>query len=158
VTQPDPIPPGQDTSSDVIQQDPPPFADADEFALAKVVNQVQLQDELVAALEVSVLISIKETDPNLAISDANPAVLYISPSGQDQSKVYDVINSHVPYTAYDQPEADRNYSAVVQNVVDNTGHQLSDDEMQTAIKGLLLKANTASELSLDQQLPSQNVQ
>jgi hypothetical protein len=153
VTQPDPIPPGQDTDSGTEQVNPDPFPDADVFGLTKDVNQLQLNDELNAKLGATVLVAVSPVDSNRVISDDNPAKLYISPSGQDQSKVYDTINAHVPYAAYDVPAADRQYSEVVQKTVEDFTAELTLDEMQTAIKGLLLKQNTAEQSALTQEVP-----
>lgn len=119
---------------------PDPFPDADQFTLTKPVNGDQLTDELTAALERKVLISIggASWDPNMAISDTNQATLWLTPSGLDASRIETVIANHTPVDVYNTTKLNQDFSAALTKIQNNDQVMLTPEEANTVIIGLAL--------------------
>lgn len=133
---------------------PDPLPDADQFPLTKPVNATQLKDELAAALSREVLLALTGVDDSQVLSDTNPAVLWISPSGLDASVIETVIANHSPYAAYDVPKADQDYSAAVQKIMADHETALTQDERDVLLRGLVLRIETGTTTSPSPSFPS----
>lgn len=126
MTEPDPSP-------------PPAFPDQVTVPLTKAVNLTQLTDELDAALGRQVQIAQLGPDNGAPAAEDNPAELAIAPSDVDTAVVEQVIADHNPDQTYATPAVERDFTAAMQKVVDNDGATLNGDDMQAALRGLLLR-------------------
>jgi hypothetical protein len=133
---------------------PAPFEDATQVTLTKPINTDQLGDELSAALSRTVLLALTDYDETADISDTNVAKLWISPSGLDESVIETVVSNHSPYAAYNVPKADQDYSAAVQRIMNDNQVQLTSDEMQVLLRGLVLRIERGTTTSVTPSFPS----
>ncbi len=65
--------------------------------------------------------------------------LWVVPSTVDKAKVQAVVNAHVPDPNWGVPPAVQDYRAVLAKVQADPQASLTDVEMQTAVKGLLVR-------------------
>jgi hypothetical protein len=117
---------------------PPPYPDAADYPLQKPVNLVQITDELSAAAGQQVRTAVTGVyDFAQPISPTNEAVFWVAPSSVSSSVVEDVLDAHVPNPAYGLNDADLQFQAVLQKVMENPNATLTSDEIQAAVRGLL---------------------
>lgn len=120
---------------------PPPLQNAAEFPTNKRFNSVQLQDELEAAVHTPVNISWTRTN-GMDPTD-NHGILYVVPSDLNPEVVQAVIDNHEIDPTYGIPASTLAYNALVKKVYENTEVVLTEQEMQDAVKGIILRMNTA---------------
>lgn len=132
----------------------PPLDNALAYTVIKPTNPIQLQDEISTAVGASVALALVIPNPStpslidMTVSALNPAVLWVQPASTSPTVVENTIAAHVPNPNYDQSAADQAYSAVLQAVQANYAITLTSTQIQTAIKGLLLKVNDLQNASL----------
>lgn len=122
---------------------PPPLGNALTFDLKKPINQPQLVDQINQATSSSVQIAVAlpaTGDPAAPYSDTNPATLYVAPSSVDRQTVQGVIDAHTPDSQYAVPQVERDYAAVMQAAIDDSTIELTPDQIQQALRGLLRAA------------------
>jgi hypothetical protein len=113
-----------------------PFPDAARFDVNKEINQAQLEEELTEALGGPVQISVTRTDPTSLVG-----YLWVVPSTVDTEIVQQVLDAHVADPNWGVPTSVRDYLALVQRVIQDPATTLTDDEMQTLVKGLVARVN-----------------
>lgn len=127
---------------------PPPFPNGTAFTVVKAINLIQLQDELNTAFNQTVQVALQQagaTSPDATgstLSPSNPGLLWVAPSTLSAVTVEAVITAHVPNPNYGMPVFDQNYAAVLEAVQANNAITLTSDQIQTAVKGLLLRMNS----------------
>lgn len=129
---------------------PPPFTNGSAYTITVPINLTQLTDEMTAAAGQTVRLSaqISSTSPQqpagpiMNFSTGDPGILWVSPSTVLSSTVNAVIAAHVPNASYGLPASVQAYNAVLSQVQTSYATTLTSDQIQTAIKGLLL--NVAS--------------
>jgi hypothetical protein len=120
---------------------PPPFLDGADFELEKVVNLIQITDELSAAAGQTVRASITgDYDSDQPISPTNPATLWVAPDTISSSVIQDVIDDHVANPAYGMSITDVLFQSALEKVLHDQNAVLTDDEMQAAVRGLLMRS------------------
>lgn len=133
---------------------PPPFSNATAYTVIKAINLVQLQDEMNTAFSQTVLMALQQSstataDPTGAtLSPTNPGTLWVGPSNLSAVTVEAVIAAHVPNPNYGVPAFDQAYATVLQAVQANSAITLTSDQMQTAVKGLLLQVASLANLGM----------
>lgn len=113
-----------------------PFPDAARFDVDKQINQTQLQSELETALGSTVQISVTRADPA-----ALAGYLWVVPSTVDAGIVQQVLDAHVADPNWGVPASVRDYLDLVQRIVEDATVTLTDDEVQTLVKGLVTRMN-----------------
>lgn len=137
--------PQEPTGADVA---PPPFANATAYTVIKAINLIQLQDEMNTAFSQTVQIALQQAsnagaDPTgAALSPSNPGTLWVGPSTLSALTVEAVITAHVPNPNYGMPVFDQNYATILAAVKANSAITLTSDQIQTAIKGLMLRVDS----------------
>lgn len=118
------------------QKDEPwqPFPRCARFDVTKPVNQAQLQDEIAQALGHSVTISITRTDPEKV-----EGYLWVVPEDVNRDTVAEAIDTHNPDTDWGIPQSVRDYRELLKKITDNPDVELTAEEMQTAVKGLMTR-------------------
>lgn len=116
-----------------------PLPNAVTVEVTKPVNMVQLDDEISAALSLSVNMALRQDDASRPISVTNPATLFIQPNTVNLTTVNSVITAHVLNPNYGTPVSITAFNEVTQKVVSNYDVELTADEMEAAVKGLLLR-------------------
>lgn len=120
---------------------PPPFSNGADFPLEKPVNLVQLQDEISIAVGQTVQTSIAGNyDPTQPLSPTNTATLWVAPDTVSSSVVLDTIEDHVLNPAYGLSITDVLFRSALEKVLHNNNAVLTSDEMQAAVRGLLLRS------------------
>lgn len=116
-----------------------PFPDQDPaiFDVTKPVNESQLHDELEKALDIPVQLSTSQTPGSSA------STLWLVPGDVDREKVQEVIDQHEPNPEWGVPSSTRDFIALVRKIIEDESYELSEDEVQTAIKGLILRSQGA---------------
>lgn len=116
-----------------------PFPDQDPavFDVTKPLNEAQLHDELEKVLDTPVQLSTSQAPGDTT------STLWLVPGDVDQEKVQAVIDDHVANPEWGVPSVTRNYLALVRKVIEDEDYELSQDEIQTALKGLLLRSQGA---------------
>lgn len=128
-------------SDDSPDTPPPPFSNGADFPLEKPINIVQLQDEISAAVGQTVQTSIAGNyDPTQPLSPTNTATLWVAPDTVSSSAVLDAIADHVLNPAYGLSVTDVLFRSALEKVLHNNNAVLTSDEMQAAIRGLLLRS------------------
>lgn len=125
-----------------VSPPPDPYEDAVTVNLTKEVNVVQLTDEISAAVGQTVQLAIVRDDFTMPISVSNPAVVWIKPDTVNLTTVNNAITAHVANPNYGVPGTVTAFNAVTQKVIDDYSQTLTAPEIQTAIKGLLLRFNS----------------
>lgn len=119
---------------------PDPFPNALTFALTKVVNQVQLADEISAAVGQTVKFAITgPSDPYNPISPTNSATVWVAPNTVNSATVTATIAAHVPNPNYGTPANVAAFNAVVAKVVADPSVDLTSQEVEDGVKGLILR-------------------
>lgn len=119
---------------------PDPFPDALTFALTKVVNPIQLVDEISAAVGQTVTFAITgPDDPYNPISPSNDATVWIAPDSVNPATVTATIAAHVVNPNYDTPADVAAFNAVVTKVVANPSVDLTTQEVEDGVKGIILR-------------------
>jgi hypothetical protein len=120
---------------------PPPFPNGASFPLERPINLVQLQDEIAAAVGQAVQVALTgDYDINQPLSPSNAATLWVAPDSISSGTIIDVIGAHVPNPAYGMSGADLMFQAALQKVQSDPNAVLTDDEMQGALRGLLIRS------------------
>lgn len=125
-----------------IAPPPDPYEDALTTSLTKEVNVVQLTDEISAAVGQSVQLAIVRDDFTMPISVGNPAVVWIIPDTVNLTTVNNTITAHVINPNYGIPGSVSAFNAVTQAVIDDYSIVLTSQQIQDAVKGLLLRFNS----------------
>lgn len=115
-----------------------PFPDCARFDLTKTINQVQLNDEMNTAFGTTVQMTVTYDSPGMP-STQTGGHLWVVPSTVDKAKVQAVVDAHVPDPNWGIPVEMREYRALLAKVQANPQVVLSADEMQAAVKGLLVR-------------------
>lgn len=119
----------------------PPYADAASFPIEKPVNLIQISDELTTAAGQAVRVAITgPVDILQPISPTNDATLWVAPNSISSGLIIGVVEDHVANPAYGMAQSDLDFQSAVQKVVNNPNAVLTDDEMQAAVRGLLLRS------------------
>lgn len=118
-----------------VSDDWTPFPDVDcaKFELTKDVNQAQLHDELEKKLGTTIQLS-GSRDPGTGLG-----YIWLVPSTVDSAVVTQVMDDHVPDAMWGVPQSTIDYIALVQRVMTTPDAELSDDDVKTAIRGLLVR-------------------
>lgn len=112
---------------------PFPDQDAAEFHADKDVRQVQLHDELEKALDRPVQLSTSSTP-------GEPGEhLWIVPGDVDTDVVEQVIADHKPDPNYGVPQSTRDWFDIQRRVMEDPEAELSPQDVQTVLKGLLMR-------------------
>lgn len=116
-----------------------PFPDQDPaiFDVTKPVNEAQLHDELEKVLDVPVLLSTSQ------VPGADTSTLWLVPGDVDKERVQEIIDDHVANPEWGVPSTTRDFLALVRKVIENEDYQLSEAEIQTALRGLILRSQGA---------------
>lgn len=134
------------SASGVGAQAPNPFPGVASltYTVTKVINTVQLDDEISTAVSQSVTLAATGYNPQLPISPTNPATLWVVPNTVNSTTVQTTINNHVADPNYGTPAHIAAFNAVMQAVVANNTITLTSQQIQDALKGLLLKYSVTS--------------
>jgi hypothetical protein len=134
------------SSSGTGAQAPNPFPGLPSltFTVTKVVNPVQLDDEISAALAQTVVVALSGYNPLLPISSSNPATLWLRPNTVSSTVVQNTITAHVANLNYGTPAHILAFNTVMQAVVANEEITLTSQQIQDAVKGLLLRYSVTS--------------
>lgn len=120
---------------------PPPFPNGASFPLEKPVNLVQITDEIAAAAGQAVQVAITGTyDTAQPISPTNEAVIWVAPNTISSSIIITAIEDHVPNPTYGISNADLHFQAALQKVLTDPNAVLTSDEIQAAVRGLLIRS------------------
>ena len=113
----------------------PPFPDTESanFTLTKQVNQAQLHHELEEALGVPIQLSTSKTPGE------DEETLWLVPGDVAEDTVQQVIDDHEPDQEWGVPKATRDYFALLRKVSEDPDTDLTAEEIQTAVKGILLR-------------------
>jgi len=114
------------------------------YTVTKVINPVQLDDEISSAVSQTVTIALTGYNPQLPISPTNPATLWVTPNTVNSTTVQTTINNHVANPNWNTPASVTAFNAVMQAVIANYNITLTSQQMQDAIKGLLLRYSVTS--------------
>lgn len=112
-----------------------PFPDQEtaQFHAEKNVQQAQLHAELEKALDKPVQLSTS------SMPGETGEHLWIVPGDVDAEVVEQVIADHEPDPNWGIPQATRDWFDIQRRVLEDPEIQLSQDEMQTVLKGLLMR-------------------
>lgn len=124
-------------TSETPQEEQPwtPFPDEEtaQFHADKDVRQLQLHDELEKALDRPVQLSTARTP-------GEPGEhLWIVPGDVDADIVKQVIAEHEPDPNYGVPQSTRDWFDIQRRVMENPDTELSHEDIQTVLKGLLMR-------------------
>jgi len=114
------------------------------FTVTKAINGVQLHDEISTAVGQTVTIALTGYNPQLPISPTNPGTLWVTPNTVSGTTVQTVINNHVADPNWNTPAHIAAFNAVMQAVVANEEIVLTSQQIQDAVKGLLLRYSVTS--------------
>jgi hypothetical protein len=114
------------------------------FTVTKAINSVQLDDEISTAVGQTVLVAMSGYNPQLPISVSNPATLWLRPNTVSSTTVQNAINAHVADPNYGTPAHILAFNAVMQAVIANEEIVLTSQQIQDAVKGLLLRYSVTS--------------
>lgn len=103
------------------------------FEVSKPINASQLHSELTTALEQEVQLSSAQ-EPG-----GDDITVWIVPGSVDRDVVQSVLDDHVADPEWGVPAQTRDYMALARKVVADDGYVLSETEIQTAIRGLVLR-------------------
>jgi hypothetical protein len=142
VTNPDPT---QTTPTEwpapVSTEPPPPFVNGMSFDLVSPVNLEQLTEEINAAVGRTVGLAISgPINGNAPISPVNSATLAVTPANVNREAINKVLAEHAPQQDYGVPDSRKRFSQVIQKVVDNQEVKLTAEELQVAVRGLLMRS------------------
>lgn len=129
---------------------PPPFANATSYTISKSINQTQFTDELSTAAGQTVLVAVQVSTNSpqqpggviFTFTVSDPGLVWVSPASISAIVVEAVITAHVANPSYGQPQSVQDYNAVLLQVQTNYSQTLTSDQIQTAVKGLLLNVST----------------
>lgn len=122
-----------------VEPPPPPLENAAAYQTDKYLHVLQLEAELREATGVTAnTVWIRNSSEN---PDDWAGTLYVVPADLDEATVHAVLDNHVPDSSYGVPESTRAFNGVRQKVVDNPDVTLSDEELSSAVKGMLLRMN-----------------
>jgi hypothetical protein len=112
-----------------------PFPDADvaKFHADKDINQSQLHAELEQALNRVVQLSTTSTPGEIG------ETIWLVPGDVDEEAVQTVIDEHQADTNWGVPQSTQDYFEVLRRVLADPEVELTSQEIQTALKGLLLR-------------------
>lgn len=112
-----------------------PFPDQDAaiFTVSKKINEAQLHQELEEALDQPVQMSTSRA------VGADETTLWVVPGSVDAEAVQAVLDEHTADAEWGVPSSTRDYIALVRKVIENPDYALSAEEVQTAVKGLILR-------------------
>ena len=116
---------------------PFPDQDAAVFDVQKPLNEAQLHAELEQALDTPVQLSTSQ-----APGDSS-STLWLIPGDVDRELVENVIDEHEANPEWGVPSTTRNFLALVRKLRDDDEYELTPEELQTAVKGLILRVQGA---------------
>lgn len=134
------VTPAEETPDEngIIHEETPwsPFPDQDPaiFDVQKPVNEAQLHAELEKALDVPVQLSTSQAPGDSA------STLWLIPGDVDHELVESVIDEHEANPEWGVPSTTRDFLALVRKLRDDDEYELTPEEIQTAVKGLILRA------------------
>jgi hypothetical protein len=121
---------------------PVPYPNAYSFVVNKPINLTQLAEEMETALGQTVILSLNGagyTPPPTSISPSNEATLWVVPNTVNQTVVQTCITNHVANANYGLPQQTQDYLTVVAAIQANPAIDLTSDQVNTAIVGLVLQ-------------------
>lgn len=129
---------------------PPPFPNGTAYTVTKSINVTQLADEMTTAagqtVKLSAQISVNSpqqpSGPVLNFTVSDPGTLWVNPSTISATVVENTITAHVANPNYGLPASVQAYNVVLAQVQSDYALDLTSDQMQTALKGLLLNVAT----------------
>lgn len=124
---------------------PVPLENAATYAVNKKLNLTQLTDEMTTAVGSPVNMVLELTDPG---SGSDAGTLWVAPASTPAATVNATITAHVYDATYDTSDQELAYGLVLEKVLEDPDVVLTADEIQVAIKGLILRLHT---LALSQQ-------
>jgi hypothetical protein len=102
--------------------------------VAKPVNEAQLHSELEEELDTSIQLSTSQAP------GATSSTLWLLPGDVDREQVQAIIDEHEANSEWGVPSATLNFLALVRKVTEDDDYQLNQDEIQTAVKALILRS------------------
>lgn len=121
----------------------PPIPNAVAYPITKKVNLPQLIDELAAAT--SQTVNVAEVGDPTAINGPDVgdlgSTLWIAPASLNAATVESVITNHVPDPTYGVPAATKAYTDLLAKIQANPDVTLTDAEVATGVKGVMLRLN-----------------
>lgn len=120
-----------------------PFPDCAQFDLVKAVNQAQLSEEMDTAFGAPVQMAVTYTSMGMPGTQTG-GCLWVVPSTVDRAKVQAVVDAHVPDPNWGIPVDVQAYRALLAKVQGDPKVVLSGDEIQAAVKGLLVRMSHVS--------------
>jgi hypothetical protein len=114
------------TPEEIAQEDP--FGDSKQFSVNKLVNVMQLQDELSEATGMTISLSL------IWPQGASEGVLHVSPGAVDGRTVVGKIRAHESDPLYGLTEVERVRAKVMEKV--RGGQKLDPEEMTLALQAL----------------------
>jgi hypothetical protein len=123
------VPGGQDPSAPQA-----PWPDALSFTVHKRIGALQLQDELRAVVHQDCLVSVVTESPF-----GTDGTLFIIPNTVDETQVQSVVDAHVFNPDYGTPTYLAEFQALLRQVDEHPGQELTAEEIQVAIKGMLAR-------------------
>jgi predicted RNA-binding protein with TRAM domain len=121
-----------------VQEDTPPYENALTFTITFPVDLDQLIDEVSNACGQTVMISFVHDASLDELSPDDPGTMYLIPDTVDASVVQGVLDSYDFNPSYGRTQVVADYAAVVAAVQDNNEVVLSAEQIQAALRGLIL--------------------
>lgn len=123
----------QETQVEEVPWSPFPDQETALFHTEKEIRQAQLHAELETALDKVIQISSASTpgEPGQTV--------WIVPADVDAEVVEQVLEDHVPDPNWGVPQATRDWFDIQRRVLEDPDVELTSQEVQTVLKGLLLR-------------------
>jgi Fibronectin type III domain len=123
------VPGGQDPSAPQA-----PWPDALSFTVHKRIGALQLQDELRAVVHQDCLVAVVNESPF-----GVDGTLFVIPNTVDETQVQSVVDAHVFNPNYGTPNYLTEFNNLLRQVNDNPDEDLTAEEIQVALKGMLAR-------------------
>lgn len=136
---PDPVGPRHALKAQAADEQYKPWPDCAGYPLTKPINQAQLASELEKAL--GSVVQIASTSGSLGSPGTVEGTLWVMPSSADPAVVQATLDAHVMDPNWGVPESVQSFRAVMAKVQANPDVVLTEDELQTAVRGVLVRLN-----------------
>lgn len=133
MTEPITVEEAQETQVEEVPWSPFPDQETAQFHTEKKIGQAQLHSELETALDKVIQISSASTpgEPGQTV--------WIVPADVDAEIVEQVLEDHEPDPNWGVPQATRDWFDIQRRVLEDPDVELTSQEIQTVLKGLLLR-------------------
>ena len=111
-----------------------PWPDAISLKIHKRIGALQLQDELRAVVHQDCLVAVVNESPF-----GVDGTLFVIPDSVDEAQVQSVVDAHVFNPDYGTPNYLTEFNNLLRQVNDNPEQDLTAEEIQVAIKGMLAR-------------------